>query len=226
MTLDRFQEIQREISCHAETYGRDAGAITLVAVSKRHKAAAIRALAGAGQRDFGESYASEGVEKIIELNDLALTWHFIGPIQSNKTQQIASYFQWAHSVDRVKIVRRLARQRPPDLPPLQVCLQLKVGDETTKSGAAGSQLSDLAAEVSESTSLQLRGLMVIPPFSPERAQQIHYFQAAVAASDQLKAEGFALDTLSMGMSGDMQAAIATGSTMVRIGTAIFGERSG
>ena len=197
----------------------------LVAVSKTFASAAVREAAKAGQRDFGENYVTEGVDKIRELRALGLVWHYIGPIQSNKTRLIAEHFDWVHSIDREKIAARLSEARGAQQPELQVCIQVNVSGEESKSGVAPDNLRALAAQVACLPRLKLRGLMAIPePASDQRVQRSRFAQLR-ALRDDLRGAGLVLDTLSMGMSADMEAAIAEGATMVRVGTAIFGERT-
>ena len=204
---------------------RNPAEISLLAVSKTWPAADLRAAARAGQSSFGESYAQEALAKQADLADLALEWHFIGPLQSNKTRPVAENFAWAHSVDRYKIAERLASQRPAAMPPLQVCLQVNVSGEPTKSGCPIEQALDLVTAISELPGLQVRGLMAIPePSNDERAQR-QQFNRVRRCLERINDEtGYALDTLSMGMSHDLEAAIIEGATIVRIGTAIFGNR--
>jgi hypothetical protein len=196
----------------------------LVAVSKTHPAEMVRAAAAAGQRDFGENYVQEALAKIAALSDLPLAWHFIGPIQSNKTRAIAESFHWVHSVDREKIAVRLSDARPAHLPPLNVCIEVNVSGEASKSGVAPEELAALAKHVSSLPRLALRGLMAIPEPTPDAELQRRRFRMLRELKDALVGEGLALDTLSMGMSADLETAIAEGATMVRVGTAIFGER--
>lgn len=205
----------------AQASRRDYAAIGLLAVSKTKPAAAIRQAHAAGLRDFGENYLQEALEKQRELSDLPLIWHFIGPIQSNKTRPIAEHFAWVHSVDRLKVAERLSAQRPPQLPPLNVCLQVNVSAEASKAGCSPQELPALAQAVSQLPQLKLRGLMCIPEPTEDPAAQ----HAAFARLRQLRDSlGLDLDTLSMGMSHDLEAAIAEGATWVRIGTALFGAR--
>ncbi|MGB8434825.1 MAG: YggS family pyridoxal phosphate-dependent enzyme, partial [Burkholderiales bacterium] len=178
----------------------------------------------AGQRDFGESYAQEALAKIAALADLDLTWHFIGPVQSNKTRPIAESFAWVHTVDRLKVAERLAAQRPAAMPALQVCIEVNVSGEATKAGVTPDEVRPLATAVSRLPRLKLRGLMAIPAPTADPVLQRGHFGSLRALRDALNRDGFALDTLSMGMSDDFEAAIASGSTMVRVGTAIFGPR--
>ncbi|MGN5593075.1 YggS family pyridoxal phosphate-dependent enzyme [Stutzerimonas nitrititolerans] len=206
----------------AQAVGRDPDTVGLLAVSKTQPAEAIREANGAGLSDFGENYLQEALEKQARLADLALTWHFIGPIQSNKTRAIAEHFDWVHSVDRLKIAQRLSEQRPTELPPLNVCLQVNVSGEASKSGCAPQDVAELARTIATLPNLRLRGLMAIPEPTNDRAEQ----HAAFARLRQLQqALALELDTLSMGMSQDLEAAIAEGATWVRIGTALFGARA-
>lgn len=199
--------------------------VDLLAVSKRKSSEAIRNLYKLGQMDFAESYVSEALQKIRELQDLDICWHFIGPVQSNKTAEIAANFNWVHSVDRSKIIQRLDKQRPPSLPPLNICLQVKLGEEKSKSGVDEAGLETLALECEQAERLKLRGLMCIPPKSDTVAEQRAWFARLRQLKDMLNQKGHKLDTLSMGMSGDLEAAIAEGATIVRIGTALFGART-
>lgn len=205
-------------------YHRDSGSVTLIAVGKRHPASLIREAATAGQLDFGESYLQEALDKQALLRDLPLVWHFIGPIQSNKTRAIAEYFDWVHSVDRIKIARRLSEQRPSHLPPLNICLQVNISAEESKSGFDPEQVGAVAGEISQLPGLKLRGLMAIPRATADFSQQRQSFHQLAEIAGKLRPQHSDLDTLSMGMSGDFEAAIAEGATMVRIGTDIFGPR--
>ena len=208
--------------------GRDANAVSLLAVSKTFDADAVCLALDAGQHAFGENYVQEGTEKIEVLRqrrpDAALQWHCIGPLQSNKTRPVAEAFDWVQSVDRLKIAQRLSEQRPADLPPLQICLQVNVDGGANKSGVAPEALADLASAVVLLPRLKLRGLMCIPEPSPDFDTQRELFLRAKALFDQLNARGMELDTLSMGMSDDLEAAVAAGSTMVRVGRGVFGSR--
>lgn len=199
--------------------------VTLCAVSKAQPATAIRAAYDAGQTVFGENYLQEALQKQAELKDCAIAWHFIGPIQSNKTQPIARHFDWVHSVDRLKIAHRLSDARPSDLPPLNICLQVNISEEASKSGASGQELLELALNIKQLSRLQLRGLMAIPAPCSDFEQQRDQFRQVRALFNHLNSHGLQLDTLSIGMSGDFAAAIAEGATLVRIGTAIFGART-
>jgi PLP dependent protein len=205
----------------AQASQRDYATVGLLAVSKTKPAAAIRQAFAAGVRDFGENYLQEALEKQLELGDLPLIWHFIGPIQSNKTKAIAEHFAWVHSVDRLKIAQRLSDQRPAHLPALNICLQVNVSGEASKSGCDPDELSALAQAVTQLPNLRLRGLMTIPEPTDDMACQHAAFARLRELQDGL---GLGLDTLSMGMSHDLEAAIAEGATWVRIGTALFGAR--
>ncbi|OCT22483.1 YggS family pyridoxal phosphate-dependent enzyme [Pseudomonas putida] len=218
---DNLRAISERIDNAARAAGRDTASVHLLAVSKTKPASAIREIHAAGVRDVGENYLQEALAKLDELRDLPLIWHFIGPIQSNKTKAIAEHFDWVHSVDRLKIAQRLSEQRPSGLPALNVCLQVNVSGEDSKSGCTPADLPALAQAVAELPNLRLRGLMAIPEPSDDRAAQ----EAAFARLRQLQENlGLGLDTLSMGMSHDLEAAIAQGATWVRIGTALFGAR--
>jgi pyridoxal phosphate enzyme (YggS family) len=223
---DNISNLLERVRLGAEKSQRCPDDILLLAVSKTRSPQEIRAAHAAGLRHFGESYLQEAIEKILALQDLDLVWHFIGPIQSNKTRAIAAHFDWVHSVDRLKVARRLSEQRPADLPPLQVCLQVNISGETSKSGATLAELPDLASAVSSLPRLQLRGLMAIPAPNDNVQQQRRVFARVRGALVELEATVPLLDTLSMGMSGDLEAAIAEGATIVRPGTAIFGPRDG
>lgn len=221
---NNLQAVKMRIAAACKSSGRPESAVQLVAVSKTHPAEAIRAAAQAGQRDFGENYVQEALAKISALADLPLVWHFIGPIQSNKTRPIAESFHWVDSLDREKIAIRLAEARPTHLPALNVCIEVNVSGEASKSGVAPEALGGLARAVSALPRLRLRGLMAIPEPTSDALLQRRHFRALRELKDELVRAGMDLDTLSMGMSADMEAAIAEGATMVRIGTAIFGER--
>jgi pyridoxal phosphate enzyme (YggS family) len=219
-----LQAVRQRIAQAARACGRDPGDVALLAVSKTFGADAVAAALACGQHAFGENYVQEALDKIAALPDRGLVWHYIGPIQSNKTRVIAENFDWVHSVDRAKIAERLAAARPAHLPPLQICIQVNIGGEDTKSGVAPADTAALARAVAALPQLKLRGLMAIPPPSPDPAQQRRYFAALRELKRELARGGIALDTLSMGMSADLEAAIAEGATLVRVGTAIFGER--
>jgi PLP dependent protein len=206
--------------------GRDPATVTLVAVSKQQTAESIRLAATAGVTDFGENYLKEALAKMPELADLSLRWHYIGAIQSNKTRTIAERFDWVHSVDRLTVARRLSEQRPFHAPPLNVCIQVALVHEPGKAGVAPAALHDLAAAVTVLPRLKLRGLMCLPPPPPDEAAARAVFARLKGLLKELNAGGLKLDTLSMGMSGDFESAIAEGATLVRIGTALFGNREG
>lgn len=220
----RLQTVHARIAAACHAAGRDPASVALLAVSKTFGPDAVRAAHAAGQTAFGENYIQEGVEKITALTDLPLQWHCIGPMQSNKTRLVAEHFQWAQTVDRLKIAQRLSEQRPEGLPPLQVCLQVNVDGGATKSGVAPQELPALARAVAALPRLRLRGLMCIPDPQPDFESMKAVFLRARVLYEQLRAAGLPLDTLSMGMSSDLEAAIHAGSTMVRVGTAIFGGR--
>ncbi|MGO4155105.1 YggS family pyridoxal phosphate-dependent enzyme [Cupriavidus sp. YAF13] len=221
-----LQAVNRRVAAAAQQAGRPAGEVTLLAVSKTFPAAAVQAAFDAGQRAFGENYVQEGVDKIAQLGDLRdqISWHFIGPLQSNKTRAVAEQFDWVHAIDRLRIAERLSAQRPAGMPPLQVCLQVNISGEASKSGVAPDEVPALARAVAALPGLRLRGLMAIPEPQSELAAQRRPFAALRTLADTLRAAGLDVDTLSMGMSADMEAAIAEGATVVRIGTAIFGAR--
>lgn len=220
-----LQAVKARMSAAAQVSGRNPDGIALLAVSKTFPPDAIRQAAEAGQRRFGESYVQEALRKIEALADLGLEWHFIGPLQSNKTRAVAEHFAWVHSVDRLKAAQRLSAARGPQRVPLQVCIQVNVSGEQSKSGVAPDQLSELAKAVAGLPDLRLRGLMAIPEPTDDIALQRRRFSELRRLKDSLCAQGLKLDTLSMGMSGDLEAAIAEGATVVRVGTAIFGERN-
>ena len=220
-----LQDVRARIATACQLAGRNVEDVTLLAVSKTFGAEAVRAAAGAGQRAFGENYVQEGIDKIAQLRDLALEWHCIGPLQSNKTRLVAEHFDWVHTVDRLKIAERLSAQRPEGLAPLNVCIQVNIDGGPTKSGVAPADALALARAVAALPRLALRGLMTIPEPAPDFEAACAVHARARALFDQLNAEGLGLDTLSMGMSADLEAAVAAGSTMVRIGTAIFGVRA-
>jgi pyridoxal phosphate enzyme (YggS family) len=205
--------------------GRDPGSVTLVAVTKAQTAESVRLAATAGVTDFGENYLKEALAKMDQLVPLSLQWHFIGAIQSNKTRAIAERFDWVHSVDRLNVARRLSEQRPFHAQPLNVCIQVALVPEPTKGGVSPDALTALAAAVAELPRLRLRGLMCLPPPQPTPNDERAVFARLRAALQDLNAGGLTLDTLSMGMSGDFESAIAEGATLVRIGTALFGSRS-
>lgn len=226
MTIQsNLTKIQQRIREAEEQFNRKPGSVLLLAVSKNRSVDEIREAIRCGQRSFGESYVSEAVPKIEALSREKIEWHFVGPIQSNKTQLIARHFDWVHSVDRVKIAERLHDSRSPLLHSLNVCIQVKLGGELTKSGVLPENLLSLAQKIVTLPNLKLRGLMTIPPQSDDFQPQRTYFNQLNQLVNDLNRRGFDMDTLSMGMSGDFIAAIAEGSTIIRVGTAIFGHRS-
>jgi pyridoxal phosphate enzyme (YggS family) len=219
-----LEEIRNRVTVLERRYGRGPGEVSVLAVSKTKPPEAVRAAAEVGQRDFGENHLQDALTKLDSLEDLDLVWHFIGPVQSNKTRVIAARFDWVHSIDRAKIARRLNEQRPGGLPPLNVCLQVNVSGEASKSGVGPDEVEGLARAVSELPRLRLRGLMTLPRPCEDLEEQRRPFATLRGIGESLNAGGLALDTLSMGMTNDMEAAIAEGATIVRIGTAIFGAR--
>jgi hypothetical protein len=219
-----LEQVRKNIAAAERLAGRAPGSVHLLAVSKRFGAEAITAAAAAGQRRFGENYLQEALDKIAALRDAGLEWHFIGPIQSNKTRDIAAHFAWVHSVDRARIAERLNAQRAPDLPPLNVCLQVNISAERSKSGVAPEALAGLAAVCAGLPRLRLRGLMAIPAPAGDVTAQRRPYRRVRELFAGLQATHPALDTLSMGMTDDLQAAILEGATMVRVGTGIFGPR--
>jgi pyridoxal phosphate enzyme (YggS family) len=222
---DNLQSVRERISRACLGAHRRVEDVTLLAVSKTFGPEAVRQAFAAGQRAFGENYIQEAVEKIGLLADLPLEWHCIGPIQSNKTRLVAANFHWAQSVDRLKIAQRLSEQRAEALPPLQVCIQVNIDGGPTKSGVAPGEALELAREVAKLPRLRLRGLMTIPEPAADFDAQKAVHARARALFDDLRAAGLDVDTLSMGMTADIEAAVAAGSTMVRVGTAIFGSRA-
>lgn len=221
----RLEAVRRAIQAATRASGRSADAVTLVAVSKTHGPAEIRAAAECGQRDFGESYVQEALDKIEALEDESLTWHFIGPIQSNKTRDIAAHFHWVHSIDRFKVARRLSEQRPPDRPPLNACIQVNISGEEKKGGVRPDEAAALCQQIQALPNLRLRGLMAIPARPRPGGDPQMPFRRLRLIAEEINARGIALDSLSMGMSADMDSAIREGATLVRVGTAIFGNRS-
>ena len=225
---ENLQAVEATIGAACAAGGRARNEVNLLAVSKTFPAEAVVEAMAAGQRAFGENYLQEAVEKMAEVARLqpgtAVEWHFIGPIQSNKTRPIATHFQWVHTVERLKIAQRLSEQRPDELGPLDICLQVNISDEASKSGASEAELPELARQVAALPKLRLRGLMAIPEATSDEAQQRAAFARLRTLFESLRADGLALDTLSMGMSGDLAAAVAEGATIVRIGSAIFGAR--
>jgi PLP dependent protein len=235
--LERVREVRDRIGKAALGAGRDVDSITLLGVTKGHPAAAVHAAARAGVRDFGESYLQEALDKMAAVDQLRaadraaphepeLTWHFIGRLQSNKTRPVAEGFAWVHAVDRLKIAERLAEQRPYYAPPLNICLQVNVAGEGSKGGVDLAGLPALAAAVAKLPRLKLRGLMCLPPEEQDPARQRHWFGILRAARERLNGSGLGLDTLSMGMSADLEAAVQEGATILRVGTALFGPRPG
>lgn len=225
----KLQAVDATIHAALKAAGRDAGAVRLLAVSKTFPAEAVLEAIAAGQHAFGENYLQEALDKIAAvaaaLPSEQVEWHFIGPIQSNKTRPIAASFAWVHTVERLKIAQRLSEQRPAGLPPLNVCLQVNISGEASKSGATPEELPELARQVALLPNLKLRGLMAIPEPETDVAKQRAAFARVRELAEQLRAGGIELDTLSMGMSADMAAAIAEGATIVRVGSAIFGARN-
>ncbi|NVK75322.1 MAG: YggS family pyridoxal phosphate-dependent enzyme [Oceanospirillaceae bacterium] len=217
--------VSQQIDHLAQQYQRESGSVRLLAVSKTKPLSALEAAYHAGQRAFGENYVQEAVDKYHALTHLSdIEWHFIGPIQSNKSRLIAETMHWVHSIDREKIARRLSEQRPTELPPLNVCIQVNISGEDTKAGVTLSELNDMVALVAELPNLRLRGLMAIPAPQQSHEVQCAVYQPLAQAFVELSKSDSMIDTLSIGMSGDLPAAIQAGSTMVRVGTAIFGER--
>ena len=225
MIADNLQRVRARMEQACRACGRDPASVTLLAVSKTFGADAVRQAHAAGQTAFGENYIQEAVDKMVAVADLPLTWHCIGPIQGNKTRLVAGHFDWAHTVDRLKIAERLSVQRPAQRAPLQVCLQVNIDGGPNMSGVAPGQALALAREVAQLPGLTLRGLMTIPEPAPDFATALAVHRQARALFDDLCDAGLALDTLSMGMTADLEAAIHAGSTMVRVGTAIFGGRA-
>jgi hypothetical protein len=224
ISTPHVNHVRSRIRSAAIAAGRDPNSVTLVAVTKAKTAESVRLAATAGVTDFGENYLQEAAGKMDQLADLSLKWHFIGGIQSNKTRIIAERFDWVQSVDRFSVARRLSEQRPFHAQPLNVCIQVALVPEPTKGGVAPDALAELATAVAGLPRLKLRGLMCVPPPQPDVAAERAVFARLRVALDDLNARGLKLDTLSMGMSGDFEAAIAEGATLVRIGTALFGTR--
>lgn len=225
MIADNLQRVRTRVEQACQACGRDPATVTLLAVSKTFGADAVRQAHAAGQTAFGENYIQEAVDKMVAVPELALVWHCIGPIQSNKSRLVAEHFDWAHTVDRLKLAERLSAQRPMGKSPLQICLQVNIDGGANKSGVAPDQALALAREVAQLPGLVLRGLMTIPEPAPDFATAVAVHRQARALFDDLRDAGLALDTLSMGMTADLEAAIHAGSTMVRVGTAIFGGRA-
>ena len=220
----RVAAVQERVARAAEKAGRSAQSVTLLAIGKAQPLELLGAAAGCGLEHFGESYLQEALGKISALRDRGITWHFVGRLQANKTRPIAETFAWVHALDRLKIAERLAAQRPAAAPPLNVCLQVNLAGESRKGGVAPDELASLAARVAALPGLALRGLMCIPPEETDPARQRAWFARLRGLRDELNAGGARLDTLSMGMSGDFEAAILEGATIVRLGTALFGPR--
>ena len=222
----RLQTVRQRLQTACDLAGRPVGDVLLLAVSKTQPAGAVRAAQAAGQHAFGENYVQEALAKITELADLRpqLQWHLIGPLQSNKSRAVAEAFDWVHSVDSLKLARRLSEQRPPHLPPLQVCLQVNISGEASKSGLAPAEVPAIAREVAALPGLRLRGLMAIPEPAADLAAQRVPHRALRELLVLLQTQGLPLDTLSMGMSADLEAAVLEGATIVRVGTALFGAR--
>lgn len=220
----RLGQVRARVAAAAGAAGRDPAGIRIVGVSKRQPLAAVREALAAGLEDFGENFLQEALAKMDALGASPARWHFIGALQSNKTAAVAERFDWVHSVDRAKLAERLARQRPAGLPPLNVCVQVRIGDEASKAGIAPQEAGALARSIASLPGLRLRGLMAIPPQEVDTARQRAWCRQLAALHRQLCADGLEMDTLSMGMSADLEAAIAEGATLVRVGTAIFGER--
>ncbi len=222
---ENLRKIRDLLAEAAHDAGRDPGSVELLAVSKKQPAGKVVEAAAAGQRNFGENIAAEGVEKIAAVGDDTLTWHFIGHLQSNKTRDVAEHFDWVHSIDRLKIAQRLSEQRPDSRGDLNVCLQVNIDLEPNKSGVTPDALEELALQVVELPRLVLRGLMCLPAIRKGEKAQREPFAKLRALADELRAAGLPIDTLSMGMSDDFRAAILEGSTIVRLGTAVFGPRT-
>ena len=224
--IDNIAKVSSRVRLAAQKSQRKECDIRVLAVSKTRPAEAIRVAAQAGLNEFGENYLQEALDKMADLKDLNLVWHFIGPIQSNKTRAIAEHFQWVHSVDRLKIARRLSEQRPDNLDPLNICLQINLSSEASKSGVAPQQAAELLRGAAALPRIRVRGLMAIPAPTDDEAQQRRNFARLRELLETLKQQMPALDTLSMGMSADLESAIAEGATIVRIGTDLFGARDG
>jgi len=222
---ENLAKISDLLAISATEAGRDPSAVKLLAVSKKQSLDKILAATAAGQRDFGENFVQEGLEKIRATAEKGLTWHFIGHLQSNKTRAVAENFDWVHTIDKLKLATRLSDQRPADRAPLNICLQVNVDDETSKSGVSVDALPELAAACNELPNIRLRGLMCLPAIRQEFEAQREPFARLRELLEDLEQTGIPMDTLSMGMSGDFRAAILEGATIVRIGTAVFGERT-
>lgn len=221
---DKLAQLRERITQAEQNYGREIGSVKLLAVSKAQPLTNLQQAIEAGQRLFGENYLREALLKIDVLAEQHLEWHFIGKIQSNKTQWIAKHFDWVHTIDRIKVAERLSAQRPENLPPLNVCIEVNIDNEANKAGVKLTELTELAFTVAKLPNLKLRGLMAIPAARQTFEQQREPFKKLRLALEELKSHGMALDTLSMGMSEDFVAAIAEGATIVRVGSALFGKR--
>lgn len=221
---DQIQQVRLSINQYCVESGRESNQVRLLAVSKTHPASAIQEAYASGITEFGESYVQEAIAKIQKCQGLGISWHFIGPLQSNKTRLVAENFDWVQSVDRIKILTRLNEQRPSTMAPLKVCIQANLFDEPQKKGASQSELDELLAIAEKLPHISLKGLMVIPPLQKDEKQQMRQFQQVNQIYQQLKLKFPQMDTLSMGMSGDMKSAVFNQSNMVRVGTAIFGPR--
>lgn len=221
---ENLTQVRQQLRKSAENAQRNTADITLLAVSKTRPADDLRIAYQSDQRHFGENYLQESLDKINELSDLAIVWHFIGPLQSNKTKAVAENFAWVHTIDRLKVAQRLSKQRPSDLAPLNICIQVNISEEESKSGCLPFELTRLAQDISQLPNICLRGLMAIPKATDDPAEQLAAFAKMKSLQLELQAQHPHLDTLSMGMSGDMDAAVSQGATIVRIGTAIFGKR--
>ncbi len=221
---ENYRKVSDRIRMAEVNAGREPGSVQLVAVGKIHPASAIRELAACGQRAFAENFVQEAIGKQHELEDLQIEWHFIGSIQSNKTRQIASNFSWVHSVDRFKIAARLNQQRPADFPPLNICLQLNLQDEETKSGLSAKSAIKLLDQIHDFERIRVRGFMIVPKPVSNPSEQQAIFAEVKKLLEQVNSLGHTLDTLSMGMTDDLEQAVAEGATHVRIGTALFGPR--
>ena len=221
--INRYQSVKQDIISACSDTDRNAESVELLAVSKKHSIDSIRSIYTQGQRAFGENYVQEGVDKVAALASLDIDWHFIGPIQSNKSRLVAEHFDWVHTIDRLKIAKRLNEQRPTDMPALNVLIQINISNQESKSGIQLTELKELAEQISALKSLNLRGLMCIPQDQESSALEQEFLEMKLAFTE-LKKRYPNVDTLSMGMSGDLRSAVKCGSTMVRIGTAIFGQR--
>jgi PLP dependent protein len=221
----RLEAVRERVAGAARAARRDPADVRIIGVSKRQPLASVRAALAAGLQDIGENFLQEALDKMDAIGPGPARWHFIGALQSNKTAAVAERFDWVHSVDRAKLAERLSRQRPAGLPPLNVCVQVRIGDESSKAGVAPADVAELALRVAALPGLRLRGLMAVPPPESDPARQRAWFRQLAGIYARLCAAGLALDTLSMGMSDDLEAAVAEGATMVRIGTAIFGPRT-